>query len=179
MLLVGRHPLGRQNPTHARISQGHTRQPTNIVRDGCACPHCSRFPLSEIPRRSTAADPGRVVPTFRFLWVIRDDTTAPGWTATRPMALELIDTKSLKFHKKPRAVFQGYMYIFQKQCNHYRRWKCCRLFTHGCPGVLRTSLDVDNVRVLAVDHEHSHPDDTSAINDLKMQLVINDSMGTQ
>lgn len=93
--------------------------------------------------------------------------------------LELIETKTLKHYKNPRAAFQGYLFVFQKKCKEYCRWKCTRIVSYRCPCVLKTSLDIHDMHIVGIDHEHNHPDDMKAINDLKLRLVLSEKPGNQ
>ncbi|XP_060844932.1 uncharacterized protein LOC132924542 [Rhopalosiphum padi] len=90
-----------------------------------------------------------------------------------PEPLELIDTEPLNPFKNPRLVHEGYLYYFHKKCNHHLRWKCSRVYSFKCPAVLKTNLDMLNLKCIAIDHEHVHGNDLIAVEELKLKLRIN------
>ncbi|XP_025200446.1 uncharacterized threonine-rich GPI-anchored glycoprotein PJ4664.02-like [Melanaphis sacchari] len=86
--------------------------------------------------------------------------------------IEIINIDVLGPYKYPKLVHDGYMYHFHKKCSHHLRWKCNRVFSMKCPAVLKTNLDMLNLKYITVDHEHVHGNDIDFIEAIKVKLDV-------
>lgn len=85
------------------------------------------------------------------------------------MEFELV-YNPLKTIKYPRVVLNGFLYCIHKKSSHYLRWKCNKGYSMGCPSILKTSLDLNNLKFIAIEHNHVHPNDEDSIVDLKTKV---------
>jgi len=94
-------------------------------------------------------------------------------------SFENVSNKTSKILKHPRVAHNGFLYHFHKKCKRHLRWKCNRVFAMKCPCVLRTSTNIEDLRIIGIDHEHVHPIDTTSIAILKLKLANPETIGEQ
>lgn len=92
-------------------------------------------------------------------------------------SIELIDTKPLskkyKF-KHPRVVVDGFLFIFDKKCLRYIRWRCYNHKNMMCGTILKTNRNLQQIHILDINYQHTHDNISvrKVIEDLKTKVWI-------
>jgi len=61
---------------------------------------------------------------FNFFWIVMDN-------------LDIFESQK----GKEKLAFRKFMYVVHKERVNFIRWKCCKINSHKCPCILKTSLD--------------------------------------